>query len=102
MNIGPRHIRERYPAQVEVVRRALATAFAKQLPESEDFERDAVLFRTPNGCLVTVSEEFFSDVPATAISARLAEWRVAEKAKALGQSDRLVVTTDGTFVEQRG
>jgi hypothetical protein len=99
MNYEARHIRDRYPSQVTAVRRALQEAFSTVLRESEDFERDAVLFRTPNGGLVTVSEEFLSDFSVISITQKLTDWDVAALARRLARLERLVVTTEGTFTE---
>ena len=99
MDSGPRHIRELHPAEVDVIRKTLAPAFAEPLRESEDFDRDAMIFRTPRGGLVTFPKEFLSDFDLDTIRHHLGLWNVSDQAKALSQGQRLLVTTDGTFVE---
>jgi len=91
---------QEYPAQIKAVRDYLRVTLPDaDLAESEDFDRDGIRFRLEPRRLIFISHEFLSDFTTQDAASRLRAWRVAEQAKSLSLGSMLLVTTDGTFVE---
>lgn len=89
-----------YPDEVRVVRNYLRSEVPRaELAESEDFERDGLLFRIEPRRLVFVSHEFLSDFSPDRAKATLRQFGVGARARSLPIGFMLMVTTDGTFVE---
>lgn len=98
-------LRSLYRPSVDEIREHLLRGLRRDdIRESEDFDRDGVVFKARAGIgppfRLFVSHEFLSDFSVAEIKSKLLTHRILEKLKDLPKGFTLFLTTEGTFTEE--
>jgi hypothetical protein len=98
-------LRGRYRSKIAIIRSHLRSAFPDDdVRESEDFDRDGIVFRTGKGAVsgfrFFVSHELFSDLSESALKSQLQSWGIKERLRNLPAGITLFLTTAGVFEER--
>lgn len=94
MNPG-NEIRDKHPEKVALLRRHLTAVFGAPLAESEEFETDCLLFRTPSLGFVVVPDDVLDDYTTQQIADEFEKPRLTERIKALATGERLTIDPVG-------
>jgi len=98
-------LRQQYREKLLQIRKVLSSQLSgEEIRETEDFDRDGVVFRTGSGLSsgfrAFISHEFLSDFSERELDGRMQRWNVAEKFRNLDAGFTLFVTTEGVFQER--